>query len=371
MESMHRDFLRMLQGALTIKDGDVVSHFDSSHEDGKPGVAHSDKLKARTSAGHEVYISLKDYVVKQLEAEVEDKSDQGSGVRRTESLGRGSASGRPAGKLIPDIDFDRVLLNKQQQFDEFLKMWSIFNFPEQLGADPKRGSARVGRKGSTPQRQSTVAAKSSSQEVVKPRAAPTPPPASQGEPSQVNQSNQQLRLGGAAFNALNRFDSDSDEQIMSWRTQIQPYVQTLNEKAFNSYKTWQATQIKEFTKRFDDRLSGAMMRFETKIKELEEHVSFLQSETHTLLRVQEELQDRGVISGDAIRRRKNERSPNTEAVMEGSQDVTRRVDQLITDLNNISVLAACYQNEITNLLGDFGSHFQMIRDLQISNCQLS
>ena len=31
------------------------------------------------------------------------------------------------------------------------------------------------------------------------------------------------------------------------------------------------------------------MRFETKIKELEEHVSFLQSETHTLLRVQEEL----------------------------------------------------------------------------------
>lgn len=158
---------------------------------------------------------------------------------------------------------------------------------------------------------------------------------------------------------------------MSWRTQIQPYVQTLNEKAFNSYKTWQATQIKEFTKRFDDRLSGAMMRFETKIKELEEHVSFLQSETHTLLRVQEELQDRGVISGDAIRRRKNERSPNTEEVMEGSQDVTRRVDQLITDLNNISVLAACYQNEITNLLGDFGSHFQMIRDLQISNCQLS
>ena len=57
--------------------------------------------------------------------------------------------------------------------------------------------------------------------------------------------------------------------------------------------------------------------------------------------------------------------------MEGSQDVTRRVDQLITDLNNISVLAASYQNEITNLLCDFGSHFQVIRDLQISNCQLS
>lgn len=35
------------------------------------------------------------------------------------------------------------------------------------------------------------------------------------------------------------------------------------------------------------------------------------------------------------------------------------------------MLAASHQNEITNLLGDFGSHFQVIRDVQISNCQLS
>ena len=105
----------------------------------------------------------------------------------------------------------------------------------------------------------------------------------------MNQPGQQLRLSGAAANALNRFDSDSDEQVTSWRAQIQPYVQSLNERAFNGYKNWQATEIKEFTKRFDDKLAGAMTQFGTKIKELEEHVSFLQSETHSLLRVQEEL----------------------------------------------------------------------------------
>ena len=70
-----------------------------------------------------------------------------------------------------------------------------------------------------------------------------------------------------------------------------------------------------------------------------------------------------MISGDTIRRRKNEATQNIEEAMEGSQEVTKRVDQLITDLNNISVLAASYQNEITNLLSDFGNHFQMIRDV--------
>ena len=75
MESMHRDFLRMLQGALTIKDGEVAAPEHSGRDDGKPGKADSARIKARTVAGQEVYISLKDYVVKQLEAEAEDKSD--------------------------------------------------------------------------------------------------------------------------------------------------------------------------------------------------------------------------------------------------------------------------------------------------------
>jgi len=76
---------------------------------------------------------------------------------------------------------------------------------------------------------------------------------------------------------------------MSWRAQIQPYVQSLYEKAFEVYKSWQATQIKEFTKRFDKELEKTKLQFAARTKELESHVAFLQSETHTLLRVQDEL----------------------------------------------------------------------------------
>ena len=64
MESMHRDFLRMLQGALTVRDGDVVAADGSSYDGGTSGAAYSGRVKARTSTGREVFISLKDYVVK-------------------------------------------------------------------------------------------------------------------------------------------------------------------------------------------------------------------------------------------------------------------------------------------------------------------
>lgn len=57
-----------------------------------------------------------------------------------------------------------------------------------------------------------------------------------------------------------------------------------------------------------------------------------------------------------------------EGDIEGSHDLTKRVDQLITDLNNIGVLSATYQNEINKLLTDFGQHFQVVRDMQIQTC---
>lgn len=61
------------------------------------------------------------------------------------------------------------------------------------------------------------------------------------------------------------------------------------EKAFEVYKNWQTTQIKEFTKKFDKEMSDVKLAFTAKTKELEAHVSFLQSETHALLGVKEEL----------------------------------------------------------------------------------
>lgn len=132
MESMHRDFLKMLQGALTIKEGELVSQRDraaAGNED-KLGPGYAEKLRARTSAGQDIYISLKDYVVRHFEAEAEDVGADGASGLRTDSQRHGAGAGRPAGKLLPDIDFDRVVLDKQRQFDEFLKMWSALNFPE-------------------------------------------------------------------------------------------------------------------------------------------------------------------------------------------------------------------------------------------------
>ena len=51
--------------------------------------------------------------------------------------------------------------------------------------------------------------------------------------------------------------------------------------------------------------------------------------------------------------------------------MTRQVDQLITDLNNICVLLASHQGELTSLLCDLGVHFESMKDLHMSSCQVS
>jgi len=83
MQSMHRDFLRMLQGALTIKDGELVQqqpeHGQDEGRGSREGTDDGARIKAQTSSGKEVFISLKDYVVRHLEAEADDASKDGPG----------------------------------------------------------------------------------------------------------------------------------------------------------------------------------------------------------------------------------------------------------------------------------------------------
>ena len=133
MQSMHRDFLRMLQGALVVRDYDFSAA--ECHNDGgdSDALAPSDRIRVKSSHGYEVYISLKDYVKKKLESEhlqsqkksievgdLEEKGkDQSDGGGSQLVLndsegggGVGSESVKPIGKLIPDLDFEKVMLNK-------------------------------------------------------------------------------------------------------------------------------------------------------------------------------------------------------------------------------------------------------------------
>lgn len=52
-------------------------------------------------------------------------------------------------------------------------------------------------------------------------------------------------------------------------------------------------------------------------------------------------------------------------------DMNKKVDQVVTDLNNICVLLANHQGELTSFLCDLGVHFESMKDLHLSSCHVS
>ena len=63
---------------------------------------------------------MKDYIVQHIE-ESNELEEESSNISQYED-----DYNKPAAKLWPDLDLDKVMVNKRAQFNEFVKMYSAF-----------------------------------------------------------------------------------------------------------------------------------------------------------------------------------------------------------------------------------------------------
>lgn len=77
----------------------------------------SDFLQIKDSNGENVQINLKDYIIKHIE-ESNQLDEESSNISDDYEYHK------PIAKLWPDLDLDKVMINKKAQFNEFVKLYS-------------------------------------------------------------------------------------------------------------------------------------------------------------------------------------------------------------------------------------------------------
>ncbi len=77
----------------------------------------SEIIQIKDSNGENVQINLKDYIIKHIE-ESNRLEEESSNISDDYEYHK------PAAKLWPDLDLDKVIINKKAQFNEFVKLYS-------------------------------------------------------------------------------------------------------------------------------------------------------------------------------------------------------------------------------------------------------
>jgi hypothetical protein len=195
---MHDDFVRMLQGALMIKDSGSLEREDivstSRTKD------HNISARNKNDTG-DIYINLFDFINEQSRVEGEN------GERKLLSS-----------RLMPDINLDKVVLNKKQMFYEFVRLHSAFQ--EEDDAFLRKPS-------------STNLLNTSSKGLAK--------------SIKMQRAPLDKSLDGKirpAAEILHESEEDFDE-LPNWMKEIQPYISEKFDKVFAVYKKWQEIHNKE------------------------------------------------------------------------------------------------------------------------------
>lgn len=158
--NVHKEFLSLLSGALVVN---VTDRNEKVSARGKArasdtSVVPTDRIVAKDTNGEDVYISLRDYIIKNEDQFREfaepsakpsiqinfkaDKLDskQASSARHQsphnnltpltndyESMARQVPEKSASGRLMPALDLERVMINRRMQFQEFLRMYTALN----------------------------------------------------------------------------------------------------------------------------------------------------------------------------------------------------------------------------------------------------
>ena len=91
-------------------------------------------------------------------------------------------------------------------------------------------------------------------------------------------------------------ESDFDESALTWQRDIQPYVQKKIDQAFEKYRTWQQSQIKEFTQHFEAKMSKQAEEQSFSFSNIRENLEVMQGEIHSLQQMKIELQESGIVT---------------------------------------------------------------------------
>lgn len=250
--------------------------------------------------------------------------------------------------MIPDLDPERIVIDRKQQVKEFIKMFSSIR---EFDQHHHHFDAMA---------RTSIHVKRGSNVVTNENASSNNPATPHNYPLEKRDSARSfLSAHQAVGSPQNRkptlpqtFDheqesSDDIANVPCWATEIQPFVKAEFDKVFEIYKEWQTGQIKEVTVKFETALKGISERAEKKYGEINDHFDFMQSELHNLIMFQQSMKRLGMV---------DEKGNANDEFMRQFNQQTR----LVKDLNKLSVIQSIELQELSQYSNDVYHSLRLI-----------